>query len=218
MTCKLQIINMSVDSVREVRTMILLSLPYPPLPITVSSVDPLELSAQGEQCQTTSHTLIARCLNDAAERADRGRNERRQKRQMTVFQEFLHALANGGFAMDAPALFALYCDFTKRHIDTYFEPGETTPHVAFGELHDAPKGGKPHAKMCEYMAGQSVLFQDSPPLPRHHFERKSYSSMLLMARDRLGHKMSEEEHAQAVALMQEKEGSEHPAVVECETD
>ena len=209
---------MSTDSVREVRTMVLLSLPYPPMPIRVSTVDPLELSAEGEECLTTSHTLIARCLNDAAARGDRERNAHRKQAQMLVFQEFLHALATRGFDMEAPALFGLYRDFTKRHIETYFQDGERVPPVEFGTIDDAAKGSKTHGKMCEYMAAQSVLFQDSPPLPRRHFERKSYSSMLLMARDRLGHKMSEEEHARALELNQTDTPEQGASIVECETD
>ena len=69
--------------------------------------------------------------------------------------------------------------------------------------------------MCEFMAGQSILFKDSPPLDRKHFERKTFGSLLLMARDRLGHKMTEEEHARAVDIMAEKDAKgEAPGRVE----
>ena len=209
---------MSVDSVREIRTIVLLSLPYPPMPVRVYSTDPLELSLQGEACETTSHTLLARCLNAAAERADGERNVRRKQRQTEVFQQFLHAMATEGFDMDARALFGLYCDFTQRHIDTYFEPGEPNPRIAFGSIDDTAKGSRAHAKMCEYMAAQSVLFQDSPPKDRRHYERKSYGSLLLMARDRIGHKMSEEEHAKAVELMSQESSEPASSRVEVVAD
>ena len=195
--------------------MVLLSLPFPPLPVKVSAVDPLELSAQGDDRMTTSHTLLARCLNEAAIRSDLERNKRRKARQMDVFQRFLHALATDGFGMEAPELFQLYCRFTREHIETYFEEGERYPEVVFGSLEDAPKGSSTHKKMCEFMAGQSILFKDSPPLDRKHFERKTFGSLLLMARDRLGHKMTEEEHARAVDIMAEKDAKgEAPGRVE----
>ena len=195
---------MAVDSAREIRTMVLLSLPYPPLPVFVRSTDPLELSAQGERAETTSHTLLARCLNAAAELGDTGRNARRKQRQSEVFQHFLFAMADKGFAMDAPALFDLYCEYTRKHLETYFEGETINVNVEFGTIHDAPKGGKTHAKMCEYMAAQSVLLEESPPRDRAHYEGKSYGSLLLMARDRLGHTMSEEEHSVAVEIMEKK--------------
>lgn len=195
---------MSVDSAREIRTMVLLSLPYPPLPVYVQSTDPLELSAAGERTETTSHTLLARCLNAAAERGDEARNSRRKKHQSEVFQKFLFAMADTGFAMEAPELFGLYCEFTRRHLQTYFEGETLSVNVEFGTIDDAPKGSKTHTKMCEFMAAQSVLFEESPPKDRAHYEGKSYGSLLLMARDRLGHTMSQEEHAIAVEIMSQK--------------
>lgn len=196
-----------MDTLRETRAMVLLSLPYPPLPVRVSGVDPLELSAPGEERQTTTHTLIARCLNEAVLKADPERNARRRERQTDVFRRFLYALATEGFDMDPPALYLLYSRFTIEQIGTYFEEGERMPEVVFGALEDAPKGSPAHTKLCEYMAAQSVLFGDSPPLDRRHYAQKTFGSLLLMARDRIGHKMSEEEHARAVEIMAAQDGA-----------
>jgi hypothetical protein len=124
-------------------------------------------------------------LNDAAERNDQGANARRNKRQMEVFQRFLHALGGGGFDADAKGLFTLYCDYTRLHIHTYFENAPPPP-VFFGRCEDVARGSPVHLKMCEYMAGQSILFGDKPPVARREYERKGYGSLLLMARARLG--------------------------------
>ena len=183
----------------------MLSLPYPPLPVYVRSVDPLELSAQGELTETTTHTLLAKCLNAEAERGDKERNARRRKRQQEVFQQFIQDLALRGFDMEAPELFEFYCEHSKRYLHTYFEDGELRMDVMFARLEDAPKGSKVHTKLCEYMAAQSILFKDEPPKTRAHYERKGFGSLLLMARDRIGHKMTEEEHARAVEIMKEEE-------------
>ena len=211
-SCLTHITRMSgVDSLREIRTMVLLSLPYPPLPVYVRSVDALELSAQGELTETTTHTLMARCLNAEAERNDPERNARRKKRQTEVFQGFIKDMGLRGFDMEAPELFELYCEHSKQHLLTYFEDGELRMDVSFARLEDAPKGSKTHAKMCEYMAAQSVLFQDTPPKTRAFYERKGYGSLLLMARDRIGHKMTEEEHARAVEIMKEEDAKAEAA-------
>jgi hypothetical protein len=199
---------MAVDSLRETRTMVLLSLPYPPLPVYVRTADPLELSAQGELTETTTHCLLARCLNAEAERGDQERNARRRKRQTAVFQQFIQDLAVRGFDMDAPALFEFYCEHSKRYLHTYFEEGELQMDVMFARLEDAAVGSKTHAKMCEYMAAQSILFKDEPPKTRAFYERKRFGSLLLMTRDRIGHKMTEEEHARAVEIMKEEDAQQ----------
>lgn len=196
-----------VDSLRETRTMVLLSLPFPPLPVYVRAVDPLELSAQGEMTETTTHTLLARCMDAEAERGDQERNARRRQRQTKAFQQFVQDLALRGFDMEAPELFEFYCEHSKNYLHTYFEEGELRMDVMFARLEDVTKGSKPHTKMCEYCAAQSILFKDEPPKTRAHYERKGYGSLLLMTRDRLGHKMTEEEHARAVEIMKAEEAA-----------
>ena len=57
----------------------------------------------------------------------------------------------------------------------------------FGEFDSVKIGNGVHAKMCEWMAAQSILLRENPVRDRKHYERKSYGSLLLMARDRLGH-------------------------------
>ena len=174
-----------VDDLREMRTMVVMSLPYPPLPVRVESRDPLELSAPGEDRTTTTHTLISRCLNEAVERNDAAANGRREKAQMFVFQKFMHALGCGGFDMKARALFELYCRSAREHIETYFEGPK--PPIEFAELDSIKIGDGVHRKMCEWMAAQSILFQEKPARDRKYYEKKSYGSLLLMARARLGH-------------------------------
>ena len=174
-----------VDDLREMRTMVVMSLPYPPLPVRVESRDPLELSAPGEDRTTTTHTLISRCLNEAVERNDAAANGRREKAQMFVFQKFMHALGCGGFDMKPRALFELYCRYAREHIETYFEGPK--PPIEFAELDSIKIGDGVHRKMCEWMAAQSILFQEKPARDRKYYETKSYGSLLLMARARLGH-------------------------------
>jgi len=81
------------DSLREMRTMILISLPYPPLPMVVGKVEGDTQTLTGEDATTTSHTLIARCLDAAVERSDAADNARRKKAQQEVCV-FIHWLSS----------------------------------------------------------------------------------------------------------------------------
>ena len=187
--------------------MVLLSLPFPPLPVYVRAVDALELSAQGEMTETTTHTLLARCMDAEAGRGDQERNARRRKRQTEAFQKFVQDLALRGFDMEPPELFEFYCEHSRTYLHTYFEEGELRMDVMFARLEDAVKGSKPHTKLSEYCAAQSILFKDEPPKTRAFYERKGFGSLLLISRDRLGHKMTEEEHARAVEIMEAEEAA-----------
>jgi len=69
------------DPLREVRTMILLSLPYPPLPVPVSRVE-ADAGVTCGEALTTTHTLIARCLNSSALRNAPAENDARRTKQM----------------------------------------------------------------------------------------------------------------------------------------
>ena len=116
--------------------MVLLALPYPPLPCVVGRVEGMELTGE-EQVKTsyewigmgvtcvfqvvTTHTLYAKCLEDARLRGSEGSHAERRRRQTDVFQRFLHAMATKGFDAEGEGLYAMYCEFGREHLGTYFE-------------------------------------------------------------------------------------------------
>jgi hypothetical protein len=183
---------MSEDPNREARTMILLSLPYPPLPVLASTTEDGRLS--GEQV-TTSHTFIARGLDEAMARKDQKENSERRERQLDVLRRFLHTMATEGFFCTPDRLYQIYCATTLEHIATYFPRGHPVD-IRFEPLASITRGDKAHSKMAEYMAAVSVLHEDAVQVPRSEYMQKSYADMLLACRDRLGHAMTEEERAQ----------------------
>ena len=63
--------------------------------------------------------------------------------------------------------------------------------VVFKPLSYVSKGDTVHQKMCEYTAAQSILFEK--PVGAGVYSRKSYTALLNIARDRLGHIATEEE-------------------------
>jgi hypothetical protein len=188
------------DPNRELRTMVLLTLPYPPLPILATRVDTDDHRLQDDEV-ITSHTLIAQGLEDSMARNDQTINMQRQKRQQTVMQSFLHAMATEGFFCDVERLYLLYCRYTLEHIATYFPPNHPLD-IRFHPLSYAVKGDKIHAKMAEYMAGQSLFYEDATAITREQYLHFDYHEMLLASRDRLGHVMTDEERARLKAREQ----------------
>jgi hypothetical protein len=49
------------------------------------------------------------------------------------------------------------------------------------------------------MASQSVYCEDDPPVSRQQYAERDYHDLLAVARDRLGHVMTEEERARLEA-------------------
>jgi len=182
------------DSLREIRTMILLALPYPPLPVSVAHVEADECRVDGEESVTTSHTLIGQCLNGAVARADERGNRGRQARQRAALQRFLHSMATAGFFGTAQDVFGIYCGATLEHVASFFPEGHPLD-LRFRPMDSVCRGDATHRKMAEYLAGQSVLFQDQPPVGRDQYLLLSYPEQLLLARSRLGHAMTPEEQA-----------------------
>ena len=189
---------MAEDPLREMRTMILVSLPYPPLPICAQRLD--EDGRVGEEAVITTHDVVARWLNECAVLNDQAENLKRRDRQVEVFRRFLHSLAVEGFAMSPRELYDLYTTFCRDHIAT-FDPAGNTPDLRFKPYDYMCKGDKHHAKLCEYMAAQAILFNDPEPRKTaEDYASLSAGQLLLACRDRLGHIMSDTEKAEADRL------------------
>jgi hypothetical protein len=183
----------SEDPNREIRTMILLTLPYPPLPVLAARTE-LDDGRLHEDEVTTSHTFIAQGLQEAMARNDRSYNRDRKRRQQKVFQDFLHAMATEGFACDDERLYQIYCRFSMGHLATYFPPFHPID-VRFQPLSYIVRNDKCHDKMAEYMAAQSLFYEDQPPVTREQYLALSFPEMLRASRDRIGHVMTAEERA-----------------------
>ena len=177
----------------EVRAMILLSLPYPPLPVLAGRVESDEARVNGETV-TTSHTFLARCLQGAVQRCDRAGDSERREKQQEVLQRFLHEMATVGFFEGPETVYAIYCKYTRDHLQTYFPKGHNLD-LSFCPLDSVSRGGRAHKKMAEYLAAQCILFEDPTLTPTEEFERLEYPAQLLLVRARLGHAMTQEERA-----------------------
>lgn len=177
----------------EMRTMILLTLPYPPLPVLGERVEQDDGRLHGD-AETTSHALIARALDEAAARNRQTENDERRCRQIEVFRKFLHAMAVEGFSCSDERLHQIYCTATLEHIATYFPPGHPLD-IRFQPLASICKGDSAHGKMAEFMASQSVFFEDAVRVRRYEYAEQDFATMLRACRDRLGHIATGEERA-----------------------
>lgn len=177
----------------QMRAMVLLTLPYPPLPLLAARLDQDDARLQDDG-MVTSHTLLARALVEAMARNRPTENVQRKARQIDVFQRFLHVMGTDGFFCEPERLYQIYCVFTIEHIATYFPPGHPID-IRFQPFASICKGDAVHAKMAEYLASQSLFFEDPITLTREHFLGLDFIDLLGACRDRLGHAMTDDERA-----------------------
>lgn len=171
--------------------MVLLALPYPPMPVLATRFE-LDDGRLLDDAVTTSHTLIARALDEAMARNNPAENSSRMLRQQACFRSLLHTMAGGGFACPPDQLYLIYCRYTLEHISTYFPVGYPLD-IRFQPFGYTVKGDATHAKLAEYMAGQSIFFEDPHPISREQYLHYEPHQMLSALRDRLGRVMTEEE-------------------------
>ncbi len=186
----------------EIRTMVLLTLPFPPLPLLAARVEDDD-GRLHDDVDITSHTLIARGLDEAMARDRASENRARRARQIEVFRKFLHAMATEGFACTDERLYQIYCATTLEHLATYFPEGHPMD-VRFKPLASICKGDPAHAKMAEYMASQSVYYEDAVRVRRSEYIKQDYATLLKACRDRLGHIMTDEERARIDLALEEQ--------------
>jgi len=179
------------DPLREMRTMILLSLPFPPIPVQAAKTD--QGVIQSDDAVISTHDILAICLNSAAARGDQVKNYERRVKQREVLQHFLHALATKGFTCPDEELYHLYCEYSLLHITTYFLEAERPPEIRFMPLSYISKADPIHRQMCQYMAGQSRLFEDDPPLTTEYYGQFDYDILMKITCARIGHAITEEE-------------------------
>ena len=190
----------------EIRAMVLLTLPYPPLPILVTSIEDDDGRLGCDDTVTSTHTLIAKGLTESMARDDPSFNEERLQRQKRVFQEFLHAMAVEGFSTTDPdVLYGIYCRASMAHVCTYLPPNHPAD-FRIPPLSYITKGDRTHSRLAEYLASQSIFFEDQPPIPRKQYLEREPRDLFFDLRARLGHVMTEEERTRAdqVAQLTEK--------------
>jgi hypothetical protein len=147
------------DPLRETRAMYLCALPYPPLPVIVNRIEDGTCMLSGVEAVTTTHALIAQCINTCAIRNDDKLNFERKARQQKIFSEFLHGLADKAFFWDDHRLYDFYCEYNHKHICTFFNENDK-PDVRFKPWDYMVKGDESHQKLVEYFNGQGIIMEE----------------------------------------------------------
>lgn len=174
------------DDNAEIRAMILLSLPYPPLPVRCHGLEDDCSSLSGEKTITT-HDILSKLLEETLQRGAKPQeHEQRKKRQQDVFRRFLAELCEkeGQRDVQPPELYQLYCKYSLAHIETYFPEGVTPPPTGILDFNAIQHGDATHSRMCDYMAGQAVLLKIQPDRAEN-FKNIPYHKMLMDAKTRL---------------------------------
>ena len=108
-----------MDSNQEIRTLILVSTPFPPIPIIVQQYEDRVI---GDDVVRDSHTVFSMLLEVAVKRDDAAANNVRRERQEGLFDAFFEAFDGGGDTAPVEKYYDLVCDFTRRWIHAYMDP------------------------------------------------------------------------------------------------
>lgn len=102
------------DPNREIRAMILVALPFPPLPVCARRFE--EGNVLGDGVVVTSHDILSHLIEAAAVmRTSKENNERRLKQQ-DVLRLLLKDLVQQRDPHDMRELYDIYCRNTRLHI------------------------------------------------------------------------------------------------------
>jgi hypothetical protein len=151
---------MSDDPLREMRTMVLVALPYPPLPVEVHklSVDDGTIidNETDEYKVASTHDIISVCINACVQKDDKQFNEQRRQKQTIVMQDFLRNLATGGFELEGEDLYHFYCDYSYRHIASYFHDNDK-PELRFKPYAFININDEFHKKLVEHYLAHKIV-------------------------------------------------------------
>jgi hypothetical protein len=171
------------DETAEMRAMILVALPFPPMPVYASKLEADSSQVAQDRVIISSHDVLSNLLLSAMHGRMNSHTERRERQRM-VLKSFLKVL----LTQENPSvadLHQLYCTATRLHIGTFFAKDKAPP-IEFVPLSNAaPRGCVVHQQMCDYMAGQARLLEESGRLCAQDWHDLEYPYMLHLCARRL---------------------------------
>lgn len=172
------------DDNAEMRAMILLALPFPPLPVNARAM-PDDQSALGEEVCITSHDIISKLLEENTLIKQTAIHAQRKQRQIRVLRNFMSQLLEleSQREIQPRELYDLYARYTINHIETFFPEGADSG-VRLRNIDSIQHGDQTHKRMCDYMAGQAVLL-GLEEQTQERWMNVSYPAMLMAAKSRL---------------------------------
>jgi hypothetical protein len=170
-----------MDGNRELRAMILCTLPYPPLPVTAKRFEDNKL---GDTAVISSHDIISNLLEAACVKNKTGENSDRLGRQQAIMQDLLRELQD---TQEPEKLYNIYCRQTAAHISSYYPVG-AAPELRFMPIDYCCRGDTVHTHLCQYMAAQSIWMQDTK---ERKWNQIDLPALLVLTRERWVHQGQE---------------------------
>lgn len=190
------------DGMREIRAMVVASLPCPPMPVMVSREleDEASFTSIDASC-CSSHDIMAHLMNLACTVATEDHNRRRAELQheaMTelfdAVDEWIGAQTTGSRARLPPVKWSydLFATFTRRYIQSFMPDPTRTQDIRMLPIESIDRTHRVHAKALQFQRAQDILYgeeckQQFRCLLRCSYEAMSYAELVQLSMARIIH-------------------------------
>lgn len=141
------------DTSREIRSILMVLFPCPPLPMIGGRID-------GSPAIFSSHDLLAKLIDEVAQRNDQRSNEKRKEMQESLTRAYLRFLEE----KDEEEHWEVMCNFTRLYMNSYF-PG------AIRDVRIVEQGSTPlhiEQRVREWMAAREIVGGNSEASSKHY--------------------------------------------------
>jgi hypothetical protein len=182
---------MQHDTTREIRSIILLTMPCPPMPMLMSREVAGEVSYVEYDCVAcNSHDLIAHLLTKVASdhMCSVAVHKRRKEYQKTASDALNKRFDDWRLenpAMACPPLemcHSFFAEFTRAYIQSFMVDPTKILDIRITPATDVDKHSMLHTKTLDFAKAQNIMFG---ALPEHDVENMSYSEFLQLSAKRI---------------------------------
>lgn len=182
---------------REIRAMIVASLPCPPMPVMASRE--IEDEASFTITQTSccsSHDLLAHLMNVASTVATDEHNRRRAALQNEAMSELFDTVdawigAQTTKTRLPPAQWSydLFATFTRKYIQSFMPDPTRAQDIRMLPFEDIDRTHRIHAKALQFQKAQDILYGDECKLQfrMRSYETMSYAELVQLSMARIIH-------------------------------
>ncbi len=170
------------DGMREIRAMIVASLPCPPMPIMASKESAEDAGFYESKC-CSSHDLLAHLMNIACTTATDKQNLARAHRQAKIQAELFDKVdawkAENHQQSLPPAewSYQVMGEFTRKYVQSYMADPARDQDVRFLPLVDIDRTHAVHVKALEFQRAQDLLYGRCGMIARD-YDRMSYAELV----------------------------------------
>ena len=148
------------DGNREIRSMVMVSFPIPPLPLIVCKEMEDELSfVHADHAVTSSHDLVAHLINVTCVVASSAVNAQRMKRQKEIMDSFFDKIDSHREEVNHSEewCYKAATEFTRIYTASYMQKS-TDVDMRFVPASEIDRNHKVFRKMIEFQKAQDILY------------------------------------------------------------